>query len=600
MRKGEPRKQKTNPILYLTKKVWEYSSGNRENVVLYLVLFLIANATSLAEPLIVAKILNTVQEQGVTQETLPVLLFLLSLFVLLGLAFWAFHGPARVIERRNAFLVRANYKKYLLDGVMGFPLEWHTNHHSGDTIDKIEKGTNALYRYAEDTFTVIESVVRLVGSYIALVYFNLHSAYLVLFLFALTFWLIAAFDRILVRQYKDLYGAENKISERIYDVIGNITTVIILRVERLVSKSIMKRIMAPLSLYHENNRINETKWFLVSVLSNVMIVAILGSYLYTSLGAGAAILVGTLYALYGYVQNISGLFFRFAYMWSDLVRQRAAVMNAEEISNEFRRRRHIRQVGLSPQWRELKIESLSFSYHTEGGRDLHLDDISMPIRKGERIALIGESGSGKTTLLKIIRELHHPRQGKIYLDGKLLRSGFGDVSDAIALIPQDPEIFTTTILENITIGIPYALNHVKRFTDMACFTDVAERLPKKFNSSIVEKGVNLSGGERQRLALARGLLACEDKAIVLLDEPTSSVDAQNELRIYANIFREFKGKTVIASVHRLHLLPMFDEIYFFKNGRVVASGTFEKLLESSAEFRTQWDRYMRTKRANPE
>ena len=126
---------------------------------------------------------------------------------------------------------------------------------------------------------------------------------------------------------------------------------------------------------------------------------------------------------------------------------------------------------------------------------------------------------------------------------------------------------------------------------MARFTEVAERLPKKFDSSIVEKGVNLSGGEKQRLALARGLLACEDKAIVLLDEPTSSVDSGNELAIYENIFREFKDKTIISSVHRLHLLQQFDTIYLFENGRIIASGSFAELLQLSPEFQAMWEKY---------
>ena len=126
---------------------------------------------------------------------------------------------------------------------------------------------------------------------------------------------------------------------------------------------------------------------------------------------------------------------------------------------------------------------------------------------------------------------------------------------------------------------------------MARFTDVAERLPKKLNSFIFEKGVNLSGGEKQRLALARGLMACVDKAIVLLDEPTSSVDTKNELEIYHNIFDEFKEKTILASVHRLHLLSLFDTIYYFKAGKIIASGTLDELLATSEEFKDLWEKY---------
>jgi len=182
----------------------------------------------------------------------------------------------------------------------------------------------------------------------------------------------------------------------------------------------------------------------------------------------------------------------------------------------------------------------------------------------------------------------------LYLDSRRIPEGFSGISSSIALIPQDPEIFATTILENITIGVDHDIDFVRKFTDMARFTDVVERLPKKFDSSIVEKGVNLSGGEKQRLALARGLMACEDKSIVLLDEPTSSIDSANELVIYHNIFDAFKDKAIISSIHRLHLLPLFDTIYFFRDGRIVASGTLAELLEKSEEFRTLWQKYHET------
>ena len=193
--------------------------------------------------------------------------------------------------------------------------------------------------------------------------------------------------------------------------------------------------------------------------------------------------------------------------------------------------------------------------------------------------------------MKVIRELYKPQTASVFADGKKLTGGFGAISSEITLIPQEPEIFATTILENITLGVDHEMQEVRKFTDMARFTEVADNLPREFNSSIKEKGVNLSGGEKQRLALARGLLACADKSIVLLDEPTSSIDVATELSIYQNIFQDFCDKSIVASVHRLHLLPMFDNIYFFSEGKILASGSFGELLESSAEFKELWNKY---------
>ncbi len=589
---------KNNPVVYLTKKTWEYSKGNRGNVILYGCLFLVANAINFFEPLVVAFILNMIQERGVNAASLPSLIAGLSLFIILSVSFWIFHGPARVIERKNAFLVRANYKKHLLEGTMNLPAQWHTDHHSGDTIDKIEKGTYALYRYSGSTFEVIETIMRLIGSYFALVYFNLHASYIILFMIIITLNIILRFDKYLMKLYKKLFHAENRISAKIYDIISNITTVIILRVEKLVSRSIVKKIMYPFYTYTRSSKISEFKWFLVSFCSSIMIFLVLASYIYFNVRKGSVVMIGTVYALYGYVQRISGIFYRFAYRYGEIVREGASVKNAEEISDEFKEKKKVKEIDLGGRWKELRIENLNFSYHARKGSVLHLDNISLSIKRKEKIALVGESGSGKTTILKVMRELYEPKNVKVYLDGELLKDDFKAISSDITLVPQDPEIFSTTIKENITLGINHRLDYIKKFTNMACFTDVVNSLPKKFNSSIVEKGVNLSTGEKQRLALARGLMACEDKAIILLDEPTSSVDSKNELQIYHNIFKKFKRKTIISSIHRLHLLHLFDKIYYFKNGKIIASGTFRGLLKTSKEFKKLWEKYNRTEEMN--
>jgi ATP-binding cassette subfamily B protein len=184
---------------------------------------------------------------------------------------------------------------------------------------------------------------------------------------------------------------------------------------------------------------------------------------------------------------------------------------------------------------------------------------------------------------------------KLLVDGSLISQGFEGISRAIALVPQNPEIFSTTILENVTLGAEYDPTFVERFIAMACFTEVLKDLPHGLDSSIKEKGVNLSGGQQQRLALARGLLACHDKDIVLLDEPTSSLDTANEMRIYQNIFREFNDKTVISSIHRLHLLPLFHRICFMSDGEIVASGNLNELLTNCSEFQGLWQQYHEAK-----
>ncbi len=581
-----------NPISYLLAKMWHYSQGNRGNVILYSVLFVISNLIYFLEPLVIARILDVIQLQGLNAETFPILLRYLAYLPLLTLGFWVFHGVGRQIELQNAFLVKANFKRFLVDKVLGYSLEWHSNHHSGDSIDKIEKGTTALNRFSSETFQIIGTLIPLLSSYIALSYFNIHAAYIVFFCIACTVIIILKFDVVLDRQYKELNQAENTISAKIFDVISNITTVVILRIQALVGKTIWQKIMSPYPFFKRNIRLNEIKWFLVAVFSMMMNVGVLGTYLVMNLRNGNMVMLGTFAALYGYVGRISELFYRFAYMYGDILQQRSAVLNAQELLNQASTKAEALSVTKHHNWERLRLENIQFSYEaTEGGSALHLDNISMNIGRGAKIALIGASGSGKTTFLKVLRELYPFQKGAVYQDDKLLAAGLSEISAEIALIPQDPEIFSTTIRENITVGIEHSDDFIRHFTDMACFTEVLNRLPNGLESLIYEKGVNLSGGERQRLALARGLMASQDKSILLLDESTSSVDTKNELAIYQNIFTKFADKTIIASIHRLHLLSQFDEIYFFRKGKIIASGSLAHLLANSAEFKELWDKY---------
>lgn len=580
-----------NPVVYLFRMMWRHAEGNRKKIILYVFLFGFANVTSLAEPLVVAKILNIVQEQGVSRQNLHQLLLLLSFFMGMTLLFWVFHGPARIIEQSNAFLVRARYKMYLMDGVLALPPQWHTDHHSGDTIDKIEKGTRDLYEFSSNTFEIIETIVRLVGAYIALIIFHLHSSYIVAFTVVVTLWIIFSFDKILERQYRQLNHAENAIAAKIFDIISNITTVIILSVEKLVSTDIMRAIWRPRVLVRRNLVINETKWFLVSVFGSLTLVLVIASYIVVHVRSGLPVLIGSIYLLYGYVDKIQNQFFRVAYLYGDIVRRKAHVMNAEEVASAFQKKSRIIQIVFPRHWRTIELQRVSFAYPDQNHHRLQLDDISLTMHRGEKIAVVGASGSGKTTFLKVMRNLYHPQKGKILLDGRMVPNGFAAMSSAIALIPQDPEIFTATIKENITMGVAHTMQTIRTFSDRARFTSVAEQLPKKFLSSIVEKGVNLSGGEKQRLALARGLMVTGDKQILLLDEPTSSVDAATELVIFKNIFQHYRGKTVIASVHRLHLLPMFDTIVLFADGKIIASGSFAVLKNSNPIFQKLWRQY---------
>ncbi len=589
------RGEKRNPLVHLFSQTWKYSAGNHNNVRLYWAMFIIGNAIELVcHPLLLAKIMDTIQKNGVSKNNIYEIGGLLLLTLLVTLIFWSMHGPARVMERANAYKVRANYRKSLLKGVMDLPLEWHARHHSGNTIDQIEKGANAQYAFSSESFQTISAIVQFVVSYGMLAYFSWPSAIIVLVMVGMTIMITMRFDRKIIVNYKILNKTENHIAQQVFDTISNITTVVILRVERLVFKAISDKIDSPYALYCKNSAQMETKWFLTNVCSRLMAGTVLIVYCVQQLNTGQTILISSVFLLMKYLDQIENLFFRFTDMYGETIQRHAKVLNAEELSKDFRPVNFTNHV-LPDDWKDLQVTGLNFSYHAVGEnkeKDLHLDNVSLAIKRGERIALVGESGSGKTTFLLLMRGLFQPSSIELRVDGVRIEEGFNGISSAITLVPQSPEIFATTIEDNITLGAEYDPVVVRKAIEMARFDTVVDALPDRLKARVNEKGVKLSVGQRQRLALARGFLACIDKSVILVDEPTSNIDGQNEHHIYKNLIQEFGEQTIVASIHGLHLLTHFDRIVMFQKGKIIASGTEEELIYSCPEFKTLRRRYM--------
>ncbi len=586
--------KKKNPISHLFGAMWSISDKKgKRAIVTYLSMFFVANAVELSQPFVVGFLFNMIQQQGITQETYMSVLMLLLALVVMTLLEWFFHGPARVIEQSNAFRVFKKKKEALMSHVVSLPLEWHSDHHSGDSIDKIEKGTRALYDFSQDTFMVFKNGLRFLIAFGVLAYFNIHSTYIILGLVVLVTYIIFKFDVHLEKLMDIVNKAENTVSAKVYDIIGNISTIVMLRAQKSSLEILSEEIEKPFATFLRWVKINELKWFLVSVFAALTQFFILASYIIMEVRVGGVILVGTVYLLYSYVQDIVSVFYNIAWWYSDLVVKRTKLVNAEELEQYPVPEVYTSDESIQKNWKTVSLHNISFTYKGQEKTDdaRHLSDISLRFSRGEKIAFIGESGSGKTTMLKILRGLYDVDSGTVQIGKKEVPGGIYDIAQMVALVPQDPEIFATTIAENITLGLPYSEKEMRYFSDLALFTAVAERLPRQFASEINEKGVNLSGGEKQRLALARGLLFAKDRDIILLDEPTSSIDAKNERLIYENIFEMFKKKTVISTIHRLHMLPMFDTIYYFKRGHIIASGTFTQLQKSSKEFRQLWQKY---------
>lgn len=559
-------------------------------MVLYLGMFVCSNVFNLAEPYIIGKLLNSIQGAASLEDPFLTMAQYFLLLPLITFGIWVFHGPARILEQNTAFHVQSRFVQHLYKIVVSLPMQWHKNHHSGETMSRFRKANQGLNAFVSDGFQFVEMFMRLFGSIAVLAVLFPIAAIIAVSVSGVAFSIIFLFDRWLMPRYEEINAKEHHTASALHDYLTNITTVITLRLEKLTQGEIWRRLTEYFPLFRRTAIVNEWKWFLATVIISFMTVSVLAWYALSTIQAGGALLAGTFFMLYDYLQKIGGAFYTFAWKYSATVHQYADFRSAEEILGA-EAVSSVSRVSLPKDWRVIQIEDLHFTYEEKGGREHHLHEVQLTLRRGRKIALVGESGSGKSTIMALLRGLYVPSRVMVTCDGRFLKHGLRHLAPRVTLIPQDPEIFANTVEYNVTVDTKQAKEEVLEDIDLACFTAVLKRLPKGLQTNVVEKGVNLSGGEKQRLALARGFFAARDTDIILLDEPTSSVDSTNELKIYRHLFRRFADRCIVSSIHKLHLLPMFDEAYVIADGRVVEYGPVKKLLKGSGVLANLWKQY---------
>ena len=278
--------------------------------------------------------------------------------------------------------------------------------------------------------------------------------------------------------------------------------------------------------------------------------------------------------VYGEVQRAAGAAERIR----ELMAAEADIQSPSELSAETLQSTIHKAVA------QISFRGVTYHYPSRPDREA-LSQLNLEVKAGERIALVGPSGAGKSTMFDMLLRFRDPQLGEIALDGKPLQQWqLQDLRSQFALVPQQPVLFSTNVLENLRYGRPDANEEEILAAAKAAHADeFIQQLPEKYESYLGEGGVKLSGGQKQRLAIARAIL--HDPKILLLDEATSALDAQSEYLVQQALDKLMQNRTSFVIAHRLSTIKHVDRIVVMDQGRIVATGTHDELLNSSPLYK---------------
>lgn len=577
-----------NPFGYLFRVMWGYVGPQRPRVVLFYGLQIIGGSLTLAQPFAIGMVINTLQVGG--PDVLRHSLQWLAVVAGCNIVSWLFWGPARHIERIIAFFVYQRYTAAAYKKLTELPLAWHQDHHSGATINRVRTAGEALRDFSQDQYITIRTVLRFVVASGMLLWISPAIGVATLAAFLLLFVVIVRFDKVLVKLYQRYNEGAHQLNATFFDYVSNMTTLLILRLTALSAQSLATAIDRLRRPFVDEVIWNEVKWAVMDITVSLISVLTLAYYIVTELTVTGSVALGTVMMIYQYQSNLSNVVSNIGVYYGKLVQQANSLEALDEIdaAHVALARPHRNSVD-APAFQHISITNLALQRTRDTGISFALDVPRLTITRGEKIALIGTSGGGKSTLLCLLCGIYSVDRGDLAIDGAA--QPLSALNDIATLIPQDPEIFENTIRFNITLGVEASEAEVMRAVELSGFAPVLAQLPQGLATDIREKGVNLSVGQKQRLALARGFFAAAHSAMVLLDEPTSSVDLATEEQLFDGLFGAFPDKTIVASMHRLHLLPRFDRVWLMDNGRLVIDAPAQDALTQPGPVRDMFERY---------
>lgn len=339
---------------------------------------------------------------------------------------------------------------------------------------------------------------------------------------------------------------------------------------------------------HKRTQLSSFFSSFVSFLMNCSILIVL--YYGISLNSQSILSLGDLtgFALYAMLVAVS-----FAFTISAVSEFVQALGAAERIFEIIDQKpfiqNNIKATSPALQVHEISFENISFAYPSRPDQ-LVIKDVSLKIKQGQKIALVGSSGSGKSTLVNLLLRFYEPNSGSIKINNQAINSlNLKSLRQGIGLVPQDPQIFAMSIADNLRLGKEdAAIEELQSACSQANILDFINSLPQAFNTYVGDRGVQLSGGQRQRIAIARAIL--KNPSFLILDEATSALDSENEYEIRQALEKLMHDRGSLIIAHRLSTIQNADLVIVLEDGKIIAQGKHAELASENGTYRQMLSR----------
>lgn len=551
-------------------------------------LLCLGSATILLVPLAFRDLIDVGFGQGKTAGggLLPSLSLNEHFAVLFGLAcLWALAVSARyytvtwIGERVTADLRSAVYARVLTQSPQFFETL-----QTGEVLSRLTGDTTLIQTVIGSSVSMgLRSLFQFIGGMIMLAVTSFHLFSLNLGLMALLILPILAIGRRVKKLSRESQDKIADASALAGEILNAVPTVQAYTQEHREIKRFSERAEISFVTAIRRTRVR-------AMLTALIITAVMGAIIFV-LWIGANLVDqgdmtgGQLASFVLYALLVAGGVGTMAEVWGDVMRAAGAtgrlleLLQATPTITDTASPHALRKSGEA----EIRFEHVTFRYPSQL-QTTALDDIDLYIAPGESVALVGPSGAGKTTLFQLLLRFYDVSNGSIRINDQDIRQlSLRALRDKIAIVPQDPVIFSANALENIRYGRPSASDEeVLAAAKSAQVDEFIGRLPEGYQTFLGERGTRLSGGQRQRIAIARAIL--KNAPLLLLDEATSALDAESEILVQQGLNAAMRGRTTLIIAHRLSTVKKVDRIIVLNQGRIVETGAPEDLRKQSGLY----------------